>query len=1189
MSAIDSKYHLKIEDFGFMLAKQARVERHIYTREEAPYFVNKFSSGDPNYRDATFFPHWAQLNWLNGFDQEFFDDGGKFFRSSAVDPTAQEKLTLQKAINSAGTVSNDGMRSFGLRSSSSSGWWSTDYEYRRKITITAGSSAVPEGYPVKLTEDSDAIETAGNVRSDRKDWRIIYSDGTSDTDLTRDYVDADLTVFSTQVSIAAEAEDDSYYLYYGYSSESTDKEPTDDDGWNEVYTPPDTDANVLGLWHNKEGTGTSVEDTSGNGNDATLNGSVTWTASDSKFGWALDFPGNSGAYMETPAFDQDAGTIQMWIKKDSVGGGGYIFNQRQATSKWLASWTGTGGIKVGLQGDSGYPELTATSVIQDTNWHHLAFVFDGTDQVYIYLDGSLNITLDFSNSGQTGLIRSGNSTIRFGESFAGQMSNIRFDNVTRNSFPHALSEEPSTETADEDPQGDAASGGIFEIYGADDSGVVYLWDGTSTWTEQFNVRRLKWNDDISTVDGSGLVGDDGGTEKATAQAFTLDADTRVKGVEVYLKKNAGTPGDITVRIETDDTNAPSGTLADANLTGTISSFAETDYAWITLDFDSVSTANLSDSTKYWLVLKTDAASNDNNYAWGADTSSPGYDDGDAADSTDGGSGWSADSGKDMMFRILGEATRVNEIAQAQLDGNTELWFATGDPNNTRDNNARLYIYDGTDWELRYTFTGTGTAAALCLQVYESQLFVGLSPRSKIYSTSDGSTFTESKDIDQPDNPGYPWDMEVYNQRLYVCGGHPEYSIDNYSLGYLWSYDNYAWQFVYDFSFTVAKTMEVFDGLLFIATTDKKLYVFNTASIDKLFEFPWDVTLDWMGVWDDKLAIGLNGANGLTGEEAVYLFDRNGFHKAFVPPSVGIQSGIVARNELILGTTGNTIYKVNDSVYASSGTLQSSYFEAQLPNIYKLYRSITIMYDSLPTGASILIEYRADETDSWTTLGTASTAGSTSETFNFASGVYSYKISLRYTLSTSDTSKTPTLRKSILKYVLSPDFKYMWKMKLACPDKMIWLDGAEPQAIVGTAINAEDTSIVLKSTDDASPTNGFPDPNGSAMYAVVEDSDGNEDVFTYTGKTSTTLTGIPSSGTYALSNHSVGEIVRIRGADLHQKILDLKQARQLVTFTDIDGLTYTVLFHSYQSDNWVINPEDSGGGLENEVPITLLEA
>ena len=107
--------------------------------------------------------------------------------------------------------------------------------------------------------------------------------------------------------------------------------------------------------------------------------------------------------------------------------------------------------------------------------------------------------------------------------------------------------------------------------------------------------------------------------------------------------------------------------------------------------------------------------------------------------------------------------------------------------------------------------------------------------------------------------------------------------------------------------------------------------------------------------------------------------------------------------------------------------------------------------------------------------------------------------------------------------------------------------------------------------------GFP----SQGRAVVVDGS-TEDEFTWTGKTSNTLTGC--SG---FSDHTdTGLTVKITGAMLHKQLLALKQEKEFFTFTDIDGLTYTVLFNDYQSGDFVINQED---GIENNVPITLLES
>jgi hypothetical protein len=111
-----------------------------------------------------------------------------------------------------------------------------------------------------------------------------------------------------------------------------------------------------------------------------------------------------------------------------------------------------------------------------------------------------------------------------------------------------------------------------------------------------------------------------------------------------------------------------------------------------------------------------------------------------------------------------------------------------------------------------------------------------------------------------------------------------------------------------------------------------------------------------------------------------------------------------------------------------------------------------------------------------------------------------------------------------------------------------------------------------------------------MYAsIINPTTGVADRFTYTGKTTTTLTGIPATGANAIGIHAADSVVRVTGGDLHQKLLDLKQSKELYTFTDIDGLTFTVLFHAFQEENFVINQDDYYGGLENEVPITLLEA
>src|SRR4030067_1997141 len=113
MPSIGGVYDIELNSVGYKLTKQTRTGRPIYSRDEAPQFVNRNASGDSFYRDATFWSHWVQLTWQNGAKQEFFNDAGRFWKNAATNPTESEELTLSKRVQSAPTVSAGEPRSFG--------------------------------------------------------------------------------------------------------------------------------------------------------------------------------------------------------------------------------------------------------------------------------------------------------------------------------------------------------------------------------------------------------------------------------------------------------------------------------------------------------------------------------------------------------------------------------------------------------------------------------------------------------------------------------------------------------------------------------------------------------------------------------------------------------------------------------------------------------------------------------------------------------------------------------------------------------------------------------------------------------------------------------------------------------------------------------------------------------------------
>ncbi|MCX6732403.1 MAG: hypothetical protein NTV98_02590 [Candidatus Roizmanbacteria bacterium] len=100
-----------------------------------------------------------------------------------------------------------------------SAWWNHAYQYRRQLTITSPQVASP-GATIKVTLDTDALVTAGKMRSDRNDLRITYWDGTFWKEVNRQYIDATTTYFPLVKGIAIGASDNNYYAYYGNNSET---------------------------------------------------------------------------------------------------------------------------------------------------------------------------------------------------------------------------------------------------------------------------------------------------------------------------------------------------------------------------------------------------------------------------------------------------------------------------------------------------------------------------------------------------------------------------------------------------------------------------------------------------------------------------------------------------------------------------------------------------------------------------------------------------------------------------------------------------------------------------------------------------------------------------------------------------------------------------------------------------------
>lgn len=84
------------------------------------------------------------------------------------------------------------------------------------------------------------------------------------------------------------------------------------------------------------------------------------------------------------------------------------------------------------------------------------------------------------------------------------------------------------------------------------------------------------------------------------QSFKVNSSVTFNKLDLLIKKNSSATGNITVRIETDNAGAPSGTLVNVNSTATIlNSQLTSDLSWIAVNFTAFS---MTAGTSYWIVL-----------------------------------------------------------------------------------------------------------------------------------------------------------------------------------------------------------------------------------------------------------------------------------------------------------------------------------------------------------------------------------------------------------------------------------------------------------------------------------------------------------------------------------------------------------------------------------------------------------
>lgn len=149
-----------------------------------------------------------------------------------------------------------------------------------------------------------------------------------------------------------------------------------------------------GVWIFDDVTGSSVPDSSGNGNTLTLIDNAT-TSSDTPFAYAgnlslsLDGAGDIATLANMTDFSTDA-TVQGWIKPTAIGAENWLWRVGRTVSggsAYHAARIVGGGNLQAFYGNQSGAAVTGATIPLNT-WTHVAVTYEDGVGIQIYLDGS---------------------------------------------------------------------------------------------------------------------------------------------------------------------------------------------------------------------------------------------------------------------------------------------------------------------------------------------------------------------------------------------------------------------------------------------------------------------------------------------------------------------------------------------------------------------------------------------------------------------------------------------------------------------------------------------------------------------------------------------------------------------------------------------------------------------------------
>ncbi|NOU88378.1 carbohydrate-binding protein, partial [Paenibacillus sp. LMG 31460] len=194
-----------------------------------------------------------------------------------------------------------------------------------------------------------------------------------------------------------------------------------------VTVLPEMPAKLVAHWKFDEGSGTTVGDSSGNGNTGALVNNPTWTDS-GKIGGAFAFSGGSRAEFNASATLIQTGdeSVSLWFKTSQPKALTSIFRH---SNRFTALQVAVDQARVAYwpNGSSSYKALYFPWNYNDNNWHHYVAAYDHALGLKIYVDGNL-VASDATNLGPLPIVTNKivlGASETGGEAYNGLLDDVR--------------------------------------------------------------------------------------------------------------------------------------------------------------------------------------------------------------------------------------------------------------------------------------------------------------------------------------------------------------------------------------------------------------------------------------------------------------------------------------------------------------------------------------------------------------------------------------------------------------------------------------------------------------------------------------------------------------------------------------------------------------------------------------------